>query len=209
MSSKDRETRTRILDAALHLLIERGGKGVRMGDIAKQTGISRQAVYLHFASRADLLEATTRYLDEESDIDGRLAASRAAKTGEERLEAYIAAWSDYLPVIYPAAKALLLAKGSDEAAAAAWADRMAAMRDGCRAAIEALAADGRLSSEWPVRRAIDALWALLSVETWEQLTVTCGWTGEEYRRWMHLLARRTFVLGAEPESARREHASFD
>ena len=44
MSSDSIETRTRILQAAVRTLEESGGRGVRMGDIAKETGISRQAV---------------------------------------------------------------------------------------------------------------------------------------------------------------------
>ncbi len=55
MSSENIETRTRILDATVRMLEEQGGRGVRMGDIAKAAGISRQAVYLHFSSRAELL----------------------------------------------------------------------------------------------------------------------------------------------------------
>ncbi len=54
MSSENSETRDRILDAAWTLLEEKAGSGVRMSDIARQAGISRQAVYLHFASRTEL-----------------------------------------------------------------------------------------------------------------------------------------------------------
>lgn len=55
-----------------------------MGDIAAAAGISRQAVYLHIASRTELLVATTRYLDEALEADTRLAPSRATNTGVER-----------------------------------------------------------------------------------------------------------------------------
>ena len=75
------DTRSRILEAAWKLLEDGAGGEVRMSDIAKKTGISRQAVYLHFPSRADLLIAVTRYIDEANEIDARLAASRSAATG--------------------------------------------------------------------------------------------------------------------------------
>ncbi|MEE8093243.1 MAG: helix-turn-helix domain-containing protein, partial [Gammaproteobacteria bacterium] len=145
MSSENIETRTRILDATVRMLEEQGGRGVRMGDIAKAAGISRQAVYLHFSSRAELLEATTKYRDRLLDLDRRLAPSRAATSGVERLALYIEFWGHYIPEVYGVAKALLLAQDTDEAAAAAWQDRMLAMRDGCRAAIDALHADGKLA----------------------------------------------------------------
>lgn len=34
---------------------DRRGQGVRMGDIAKAAGISRQAIYLHFDTRTALM----------------------------------------------------------------------------------------------------------------------------------------------------------
>lgn len=170
-----------------------GGRGVRMSDIAKESGISRQAVYLHFASRTELLVATTQYLDEKLDIDGRLAPSRAAKSGLKRLDLYIECWGNYIPEIYSVAKALLLAQGSDEAAAVAWDDRMAAMRDGCRAAIDALHAEKILAPGWTRREATDALWTMLLVPNWEALTIDCGWSTKRYVRWMKNQAKRALV----------------
>ena len=195
MSSPDVETRTRILEAAKRLLEARGGRGVRMGDIAKAAGISRQAVYLHFASRADLLAATTRYMDELLGLEDKLARSRSAESGVERLDAYIEFWGGYVPQIYGVAKALILARDTDKAAAAAWDDRMAALRHGCRAAIDSLHKEGRLADGWSVKRATDMLWTLLSVRNWEQLTRECGWSPRQYIRWMQTLARRCFVTG--------------
>ena len=193
MSSENIETRTRILDATVRVLEEHGGRGVRMGDIARAVGISRQAVYLHFASRTELLVAATRYLDETLDVDRRLAPSGAATSGAERLALFIDCWGHYIPEIYGVAKALLLARDSDEAAAAAWNDRMLAMRDGCRAAIEALHAEGNLAPDWTPKRATDALWTMLLVPSWENLTVECGWSTRQYVRWMKTVAKRTFV----------------
>ncbi len=193
MSSKNIETRTRILDATVQMLEKNGGRGVRMGDIAKAAGISRQAVYLHFASRTELLVAATRYLDEILDVDSRLAASRAATSGVERLALYIECWGHYIPEIYGVAKALLLAQDTDAAAAEAWRGRMLAMRDGCRAAIDALHSDGTLAPEWTPKRATDTLWTLLLVPNWENLTDECGWSTQQYVRWMKTVAERTFV----------------
>ncbi len=164
-----------------------------MGDIARASGLSRQAVYLHFASRADLLIAAFLYLGDQLDVDERLAPSRSAPTGVERIKRYIEFWGDFLPEIYGIAKALMMAEASDEAAATAWKDRMIAMQDGCRAAIDALHADGTLAKEWTRPKATDALVALLQVPTWEYLTIECGWSTKEYVRRMKFLALQTFV----------------
>ncbi|WP_126455732.1 TetR/AcrR family transcriptional regulator [Sulfuriflexus mobilis] len=196
MSSDNSETtRDRILNAAWGLLEASHGKGVRMTDIAKQAGISRQALYLHFSKRSELLIATTRYIDEVKGVDARFEASRKAKIGTERLDAFIDAWGNYIPEIYGVAKALLAMKDTDEAADLAWDDRMQAVRHGCETAIMALANDGTLLPEYTPEQATDILWTMLSVRNWEQLTMECKWSQENYIKTTKSLARRILVVG--------------
>ena len=191
MSSDQKSTRDRILSATLKLL--EAGEKTRMSDIARAAGISRQALYLHFETRADLLIATTLYLDEINDSDALLAESRAAETGAARLDAYIEAWGGYIPLVYPVAKPIMQMAATDDAAKAAWDGRMEAMRQGCAAAVEALARDGRLRSEFDVENATDILWAQLSVQTWEALTQARGWSQDDYIARQKLIARRLLV----------------
>lgn len=193
MSSKNIETRTRILTASWELLENHQGQGVRMADIAQRAGVSRQALYLHFKTRTDILIATTRYIDEVKGVEDRLMASRAAKTGLERLEAFIDAWGNYIPEIYGVVKALLAVRDSDAAAAKAWDDRMQAVREGCQAAITALENDGKLSLNFTMAHATDILWVLLSVRNWEQLTQKCGWSQKDYMTNMKKQARTLLV----------------
>lgn len=193
MSSIKTDTRTRILNSTWKLLEASDGSGVRMADIAKDAGVSRQAVYLHFPTRSDLLIATTRHIDTVKEIDERLTASRTAETGVDRLDAFIDAWGNYIPEIYGVAKALLALKDTDEAAAAAWDDRMRAFRQGCHAVVQALKKDGVLSSGLPPKQATDALWAMLSVRQWELLTSDCGWSNRQCINYTRTLARRMFV----------------
>jgi AcrR family transcriptional regulator len=197
MSSVQIDTKTRILEATVRMLEAQQGRGVRMGDIAKTAGISRQAIYLHFPSRAELLVATTMHLDQLLDVDRRLAPSRAAKTGTSRLALYIECWGNYIPEIYGVSKALLLTQDTDEAAATAWRGRMMAMRDGCRAAIEALHSDGTLTPGWTPEKATDVLWTMLLVPNWENFSSECGWSTEEYIRWMKFVAEQAFVKKQE------------
>ncbi len=113
-------------------------------------------------------------------MDKRLHKSRNAKTGRDRLEAFIEAWGNYIPEIYGIAKALLAIKDYDEEANLAWKDRMNAVRHGCEAAIKALHKDGDLKEDLTQKNATDLLWMLLSVRNWEQLTHECGWTQKQY-----------------------------
>ena len=193
MSSIKPDTRTKILKSTWKLLESTTGDDVRMSDIAKQAGVSRQALYLHFPNRVDLLIATTRYLDEVKDVDGRLAASRSATTGLARLDAFIEAWGNYIPEIFGVAAALLAMQDKDPAAKEAWSNRMQAVREGCEAAVKALDRDGQLRPDLEREKAIDLLWTLLSVHNWQQLTVSCGWTQDAYVDAMKSLAQRLLV----------------
>jgi AcrR family transcriptional regulator len=194
MSSDNSTTRDRILKATLELLEASQGRGVRMTDIAKQAGITRQALYLHFGTRAELLIAATHYLDEIKGSDERLVPSRTAQSGIERLDAFIEAWGSYIPDIYGIARALLAMKDTDDAAAKAWDERMQDMRQGCEAAISALARDNMLSPGYSPDQATDILWTMLSVRNWEQLTIECGWSQARYIETVSSLARRMFVV---------------
>jgi AcrR family transcriptional regulator len=195
MSSSELETRTRILEATRRLMEERRGRGVRMRDIAEAAGISRQAVYDHFGSRAKLLVATTHYVDEVRGLKERRHRFEVATIGVERLEAYVEFWGNYIPEVYGMAKALMVARETDEAAAAAWDDRMSAVRESCRRTIEALHRDGMLAPEWSRDVAVDLMWTILSIRNWEQLTTECGWSTNQYVSRMQKLLKRTFVRG--------------
>jgi len=183
MSSDQIDTKTRILDTTWNLL-ESGDKAVRMSDIAKAVGISRQALYLHFPNRADLLVATTRHIDAVKNVDARLAQSRSAASGIERLHAFVQAWGGYIPDIHGISVALRAMRESDKAAAMAWDDRMLAVRHGCEAVVRAIAANGDLRSELAEQTATDLLWTLLSVENWERLVRDCGWSQAAYEQTM-------------------------
>ncbi|MEM8539527.1 MAG: TetR/AcrR family transcriptional regulator [Pseudomonadota bacterium] len=193
MSSEKISTRTKILKTTWKLLENGGGNAVRMADIAKAVKISRQALYLHFPNRADLLIATTRYLDEVHDIEEKLSASRSATSGTDRLEKWVDVWGNYIPNIYGISKALLAIKDTDKEAAAAWNDRMQAVRHGCAAAVSALKAENSLNASLTEEQATDLLWTLLSVRAWEQLRVECGWSQETYIAQMKETAARALV----------------
>jgi AcrR family transcriptional regulator len=197
MSSSESETRTRILEATRQLMEEHRGKGVRMRDVAEAAGISRQAVYDNFGSRAKLLVETTHYVDEVRGLEERRRHFREATTGVGHLEAYVEFWGNFIPEVYGMAKALLAVRETDEAAAAAWDDRMGAVRESCRTTIEALHRDGMLAPEWSRDVAVDLMWTMLSIRNWEQLTTECGWSTNQYVSRMQKLLKRTLVRGPQ------------
>jgi AcrR family transcriptional regulator len=193
MSSTVKNTRERILQAALRLMEERQGQGVRVEDIAQAAGISRQAVYLHFATRTDLLVATTHYLDEQLHLTERLQALRTARDGVESFEAFVAFWTNYIPDIHGLAKALLIQRNTDAAADAAWQDRMDQVYAGCLSAVRCLVRDQVLADGWTPEEAADFMWATLSVSTWEHLVQERGWPQERYTHQILWILRKALL----------------
>lgn len=193
MSSNEKNTRIKILEATWKLMEDRRGMGVRMSDIAKAAGVSRQAIYLHFDTRIALMSATAVYVDEVKGLEERLQVVLSATNAVEALQAYVEVWGNYVPEIYGLAKALLAARETDEAAAVAWDERMACLRDGCHEIISGLAKEGKLLPEWTQEEAVEMCWTILSFQTWEQLIVECGWSVEQYTRWMKIMLIRIFV----------------
>jgi AcrR family transcriptional regulator len=176
---------------------ERNGQGVRMSDVAGAAGVSRQAVYDHFGSRADLMVATVRYGDRVLGLDERLSRYRAASSGSERLGAFVEFWGNYVPEIHGIARALMSARESDEAVAAAWDDRMGVVYEACRDIVERLHGDGALAPGWSLHEAADVLWTMLSIRSWESLVLERGWPVSRYVGLMQELTRRAFVRDAE------------
>lgn len=185
MSSE--QTKTRILETTWKVLETRIDKN-RMSDIATAVGISRQALYLHYPTRAELLIATTKHIDKVKKVNQRLELSRAAGSGIERLHFFIKAWGGYIPEIHGISVALRNMRENDKAAAEAWDERMQAVRHGCQAAVRAIEKDGKLKSDLSEQVATDILWTLLTVENWERLVLDCTWSQSEYEVMMIKLA---------------------
>jgi AcrR family transcriptional regulator len=85
--TKSKDTRERILDAALDLFIEQGFDGTSLRQIAEQLGVTKAALYYHFESKDDILLALHMRLHE----FGKNAISRF---GEEPVT--LARWGELL-----------------------------------------------------------------------------------------------------------------
>jgi AcrR family transcriptional regulator len=195
VSIETQPTRDRILDASLMLLTRTPEATVRMQDVAKAAGISRQALYLHFRTRTELLVETTLHLDRIKGRDARLAPVRAATSGLERLSLWVRAWTDYIPEIHGLALALMAQADRDPEAAAAWATRMDDMHQACRAVVDMLEKDGTLRSDLAPGPAADMLWMLLSVRNWQALCEGRGWSHADYSNLVERLAFDSLTTG--------------
>jgi AcrR family transcriptional regulator len=191
MSRKN--SRTQILDAAMALVIKRGEAGVTMAEIAKAAHVSRQAVYLNFADRGDLLLALVRHVDAKRGLERELQKVGAAPTGLTALREMVSLQARMNPGVWAIARAMEAVRRTDEAVERSWQDRLAQRLEGCRAIVARLAREGLLRKDLPANAAADILWTVTSLRTWEDLVLQRRWTGEQYEERIYRLLQDTLT----------------
>ena len=192
MSSAKQDTRARLLEVALRLF-KKSGSGVRIEDVARGAGVTRQSVYLHFGSRSGLLVALAEHVDATGSLSQLISRTLNAPNALAALDSYVALVAEYNPEVYPLAKLLMRDRYTDDAAKAAWENRMESRRQGAKRLVLWLQRDGVLKTEWDVDTATDTLWAVASLQVWEQLVIDRGWSTEQYEQYLRQLLRETFV----------------
>ena len=170
----DPQSRERILRATWNLLLETGPE-IRLADVAKRAGLSRQAVYLHFGDRARLLLEVLAWADRELQLDELMARVRNADSGVEALDRIVEVHAAYSPRIDAAARALEADQHRDEAVAAALGDRLEVRRAAHREVIARIADEGLLAEGWTINSATDVFAAVTMLGPWRELTEACGY----------------------------------
>jgi AcrR family transcriptional regulator len=184
----DPATRRRILDAAHKLLVKRGGADVKLSDVARAARVSRQAIYLHFADRADLFTAIVRHGDEQLGIPAAVQRIMEAPSGIDGIRAMVSLQARLNPDIWPIARAFEAVRRLDAAAERSWQDRLGHRMGGCRAIVSRLAREGTLRRGIPESVAADLLHTLTSLRMWEDLVLERGWTAKQYEEYVGELA---------------------
>src|SRR3989442_1651611 len=123
-SRKPKATRELILQAARRLLEGETGATAGLEQVAAAAGVSRQAVYLHFGSRTQLLLELVRYLADAYRMPERVQAIMAMESATAVLDGIVDLHAELNGQILVAANALDVARRGDAAAAKAWDDRM-------------------------------------------------------------------------------------
>ena len=160
-----------------------------MADIAREAGITRQAVYTHFGTRAGLLVALVRRADDRFEIWREFDRAMTHPDPRKRLGACLDAWFRFVPKIRPVATDLIASRLKDPDAARAWQDRMDELKAFYGTLAATLKKEGALAPGWGAKRAADFIWTVSSVQSWTLLVAECGWKPAEASR--HL--KRTIV----------------
>ncbi|MEQ8352391.1 MAG: TetR/AcrR family transcriptional regulator [Leptospiraceae bacterium] len=196
MSSKKEqrnETHLRILEATWKILEMPAAHIPSMSEVARAAGISRQAVYLHFTSRAELLISTIQFIDERQGLPERLAQIYECESAIDMLDRCVEIWGAYLPEIKGISAALIQLRDSDPEVLEAWNETVRCLTEVCKDCISRLSKEGLLARDWTASRATAMFAGLLSIPAWDELR-RAGWSNRDYISNLKLTARRTFCI---------------
>ena len=204
-NARSRRTRAELLTAAHRILEEQGFDALTMTAVAERAGVTRRAVYMHFATRAELVSALFDHVAGAAGLEESLRGVWEATDGADALDQWAAHLARYHPRLLAVDRAVERVRHSDHDAAA-HRRRVAAEKLGnCRRLSRRLETENRLSDGWTAESAADMLFALISSDMIEALIVDRRWPRQRLAEQLALLLRSTFVL--EPDRSRGDHHS--
>jgi AcrR family transcriptional regulator len=192
-NARSRRTRAALLAATRSVLEERGTEALTMAAVAERAGVSRRAVYLHFASRVELLTELFEYVSQQEGLATSLQPVWEAPNAAAALEEWARHLARFHPRILAVARPIQRVRRIDPDAAQHWGLVMADQQACCRRLAAWLAGEQRLAPPWTADHAADMLWALMSFDLLEELLVDRGWSPGRYRTYLAALFRSTFV----------------
>lgn len=153
------ETSTRLLDAALQILLARGYSRFRIADATALAGVSRGGQTHHFATKNDLIEAAIErvFESEVHQVESEAGSAETAdllQKGANSIDAFLA--SD----LYKVSLNMLISAGSSEQ----FADRVRTISARSRRPIEAAWIKRLTDSGVEHEKAEEAFWLLWSVQ---------------------------------------------
>jgi AcrR family transcriptional regulator len=162
-----------------------------MEEIARASGVSRQAAYLHFKSRRGLLVALVAHIDRGRDVDERVDRLWQAPDALTALDAVPELAAATNPEVHRIGMALDAARRWDPDFDAAWQDRMRRRLARYQRLARWLAKEKTLGEGWKTRDAAIFLWTATSLATYDQLVVEMHLSLSAYTRLLATMLRST------------------
>ena len=153
-----------------------------MGRIAREAGVTRQLLYLHFAGRADLLLELTRAVDDEVRPAAQQERVDDAPDARTALRVAVALQGRIKPRIAAVAAAIDRLRRTDPDAAAAWLEREEARYGRARRVVVRAEEEGLLRAGLDPEEAARLLWSATSQRAWEELVTDSGWSTLQWVR---------------------------
>jgi len=116
-NARSRHTRTALLASARSLLERDGFEALTMAAVADRAGVTRRAVYLHFASRSELVADLFDFVSEAEGLAASTGAVWASTDADAALEEWAAHLARFHPRVLAISRAAERLRGSDPDAA--------------------------------------------------------------------------------------------
>ena len=192
-NARSRRTRQAVLEAAREILETEGFEALTMGAVATRAGVTRRAVYLHFASRADLVAELFDYVSESEGLAESTGAVWSSPDSVTALGEWAAHLARFHPQVIELTRAAERLHRSDPDAAGHRERYLREQLAACRRLAAWLDAEEKLASGWTANTAADMLFALISTDLLERLLDVRGWSRRRLTRQLAIFVRRAFV----------------
>lgn len=192
-NARGRRTHAALLGAARDLIEQDGFAALTMSSVAERAGVSRRAVYLHFAGRTELLAALYHHLGETEE----LAVSLQAVWDSADAASALTEWAEHIarshPRILGIIQAIERAKYDDSDAAELSKTAQGNWLKGSRRLMRWLSDEDRLAAQWTIDTATDMMWALMSIDLLDRLVNQRRWPSRRVADHLKTLFHATFV----------------
>jgi AcrR family transcriptional regulator len=190
-------TRTRILDAAAELFVERGYARTTMKDIAVQADVARDTVHAIFGSKARVLTALIDYrLVPDSSVTNATQLPEALAIKDEvdqrkQIEVFAKFIAGISTELRPVFEILRTASAVEPEMAKVFEEMDQFRMNNMQTYASWIAARGPLRVS--TRRAGEIIWALASLDVARMLCDELGWTESQHARWLSDTLIRTLL----------------
>jgi AcrR family transcriptional regulator len=184
------ETERRLVDAASSLFVERGYAATTLADVAERADIAPRTLYLHFATKAELLMRCIGLAiagdSEPVALAGRpeMAEAMAAPTFDERLRLMATLTASLMERTGPLLDVAFQAAPSEPAIAAAAAAGRADTRRTLGEFWRRMDDDGLLPGAIDLEWLTETATLVAHAETYLLIGKTTGWGSAAYRNWL-------------------------
>ncbi|HEX5193726.1 MAG TPA: helix-turn-helix domain-containing protein [Solirubrobacteraceae bacterium] len=197
-NARSRRTRAALLAAARTILEHDGFEALTMTAVAERVGVTRRSVYLHFPTRAALVGALFDFNAESEGLHESLRRVWDAPDAVSALDGWAAHLAEYHIRLMAVDRAIERVRHDDDDAAAVRRRVVAEKLQNARRLARRLEHEGRLKKPWTAATATDMLYALISSDMIEALTVDRRWSRRRLAEHLSQLFRATFVGPPEP-----------
>jgi AcrR family transcriptional regulator len=183
-------TRQRILDAARHLILERGYRATTIGAVATKAGVSVDTIYALVGRKPvllrELIEQAISGTDEAVEAEQRdyVISMRAEPEPAKKLAIYARAVGAIQARMAPLFLALRDASSTESEAERVWKDISERRAANMGKLVRDLGDPGGLRAGVSFDDAADVVWAMASSELYVMLTAERGWSPDRYERWL-------------------------